>query len=211
MFFIFWACNFGKKCDFFYKNCIVENNEGPKNSQHPPISRRLPLFDVQIFTLPHRACLRGSRRCVGVLFASCSLCVSFRKFKIAVSILCSIYIKRSFLQKNKNLSESHLVYPLKRLGYLFAYQASNLLRIFLQPSHKENFLNISDRWINFTDSYQQMRGKYACLNSKVDCSVFFLLRKREREREREKERERRMMFFSILYKKCYSTNEKNII
>lgn len=113
LFFISCACNFRKKYDFFNKNYIVENNDGPENSQHPPISRRLPLFDVQIFTMLHRAGLRSSRRCVGVLFASCSLCVSFRKFKASVSILCSITSiftkKQGFIWKSPRLaSETHL-------------------------------------------------------------------------------------------------------
>ena len=160
------------------------------------IRRRLPLFDVQIFTMPHRACLRGSRRCVGVLFASCSLCVSFRKFKIAVSILCSIYItfifikKQEFIWKSSRLSSETPRIPVRVPSLKSSSDFSSTIS---QRKFSQYF-----RWINSTDSYQQMRGKYACLNSKVDCSVFFLLRKRERERERK--REKNDVFFNFIQK-----------
>lgn len=143
----------------------MENNSRPEHSQHPPISRRLPLFDVQIFTMPRRACLRGSRRCVGVLFASCSLCVSFRKFKAAVSILRST-ISRSghFCKKTTDLSGSHLVHPPKYISARILVHVSSfqILPRFVAPttSQKENFPNIPNIPNQFCKSYQQIRRKY---------------------------------------------------
>lgn len=74
-------CDLKKICVVFVTGNRTEDNGRAENGQHPSISRRSLLFDVQIFTVAHGAYLRGNRRCVGVLFASRMPHASSRKFK----------------------------------------------------------------------------------------------------------------------------------
>lgn len=130
----------------------MKNNGRSGNGQHPSISRLLPLFDVQIFTMPRRACLRGSCRCVGVLFASSSPRVFVSKIhKAAVFIL--LRIVTPIFTKTTDLSGNHLVHSRKYVILLrvsaralgFRSLVRKNLPIDIIYIHKKNVLVISNR------------------------------------------------------------------
>lgn len=118
---------------------IAENNGRSGNGQHPSISRFLPLFDVQIFTMPRRACLRGSCRCVGVLFASGSPRVFVSKIhKAAVFILLRIVIP--IFTRTTDLSGNHLVHSTEHV--ISPQVSARVLRCFRSLVRKTPPINI---------------------------------------------------------------------
>lgn len=125
---------------------IAENNGRLGNGQHPSISRLLPLFDVQIFTMPRRACLRGSCRCVGVLFASVSPRVFVSKFtRLQYSFY---YVRNTHFHKN-----DRFIWKSPRSFYETCFIAANIcsclkFQIFCQKKREiEIDRNSSNRYI----------------------------------------------------------------
>lgn len=179
------VCNSGKNTIFCTPKTVQrEITAAQKMVQHPPISRRLPLFDVQIFTIPRRACLRGSRRCAWVFYLH-RVHRAFRSENSSLPLYPFCVAQRRFSRKENNGSARKSPRSFSETDTSLRIPARVSSSGFPPDSTSKKIFPRYSRSMNqFCRPYHYMRRTYACLNSEIEKGRSFRSFKRKRLRGR---------------------------